>query len=95
MRYDVRRILVDPFQMHRSISTLAAAGLPIEEYPQTTANTTAMGTALLDVVTGRNLWLYPSEELRSQALNTVAIESPRGGASRRRRRARRSTRSPR
>lgn len=27
---------------------------------------------------GRNIRLYPSEELRSQALNTVAIETPRG-----------------
>ena len=38
----------DPHQMHRSITTLAAAGLPMQEFPQTTANTTRMGQVLFD-----------------------------------------------
>jgi hypothetical protein len=76
--YRVRAIYVDPYQMHRSITTLAAAGLPIVEFPQTVANTTRMGQVLFDLLEGRNLTLYPSAELREQALNTVAIESPRG-----------------
>jgi phage terminase large subunit-like protein len=74
----VRAILCDPYQLHRSITTLKAAGLPIREYPQTTGNTTAMGQGLFDLLNGRNLLLYPSDELRGQALNTVAIESSRG-----------------
>jgi hypothetical protein len=31
----IEKILVDPFQMHRTITTLQAAGLPIEPFPQT------------------------------------------------------------
>ncbi|MCZ6688849.1 MAG: hypothetical protein ACE1Z6_12385 [Candidatus Methylomirabilales bacterium] len=77
-RYHVRAIYCDPFQLHRSITTLKAAGLPIREFPQTTANTTRMGQALFELLNGRNIRLYPSEELRVQALNTVAVESPRG-----------------
>ena len=74
----VRRILIDPWQAARSIQTLKATGLPIEEFPQTVANTTRMAQALYDVLKGRNLVLFEDDELRQQALNTVAIETPRG-----------------
>jgi phage terminase large subunit-like protein len=76
--YRVEAIYCDPWQLHRSITTLQAAGLPIQEFPQTTANTTRMGTVLFDLLKGRNLRLYPDDELREQALNTIAIETPRG-----------------
>ena len=76
--YRVATIRCDPYQLHRSITTLQAAGLPIAEYPQTTGNTVAMGQQLFDLLTGRNLVLYPSDELRVQALATVGIESARG-----------------
>jgi hypothetical protein len=75
---DVQEILSDPYQMHRSISTLQAAGLPIREFPQTQANCTLMGQTLFDLLTGQNLVLYSSDELRQQALSTVAVENPRG-----------------
>src|SRR5262249_22432222 len=42
----------------------AAKGLPIEEYPQTTANLTQAGQVLFDLVRDQNLRLYPSAELR-------------------------------
>ncbi len=77
-RYRVKCILCDPYQCHRTIMTLQQAGLPIIEYPQTTANTTRMGQTLFDLLHGRNLRLYPSAELRAQALHTVAVETPRG-----------------
>lgn len=76
--YAIEKILVDPFQMHRSIVTLKKAMLRIEELPQTTQNTTAMGQALWDLLSGRNLRVYPSAELREQALNTIAVEARRG-----------------
>jgi len=62
----------------RAIVTLKKALLRIEELPQTTQNTTAMGQALWDLLSGRNLRIYPSAELREQALNTVAVEARRG-----------------
>ena len=38
----------------------------------------AMGQALFDLLNGKNLRMYPSDELRQQAMHTVAVESPRG-----------------
>jgi hypothetical protein len=75
---DVVEYLADPYQFHRSITTLLAAGLPIQEFPQTTSNTTLMGQTLFDLLIGKNLVLYPADDLRQQALSTVAIENPRG-----------------
>jgi phage terminase large subunit-like protein len=77
-RYRIKAILCDPYQLHRSITTLKAAGLPIQEFPQTTDRTTRMGQALFDLLNGRNLSIYPAADLRQQALNTVAIDAPRG-----------------
>ena len=75
---DVVEIFADPYQMHRSITTLQAAGVPIKEYAQTQANCTLMGQTLFDLLTGLNLEVYPADELRQQALSTVAVENPRG-----------------
>ena len=77
-RFCVKEIVADPWQMARSIATLKAAGLPIRELPQTTGNCTAFGQALFDALNGGNLRLYPADDLRQQALNTVAVESTRG-----------------
>ena len=76
--YAVQAIYVDPVQMHRSMTTLQQAGLPVQEFPQTPQNLTRLAQTLLDLLRGRNLWLYPDDELRAQALSTVAVESPRG-----------------
>lgn len=75
---DVVECLADPYQMHRSITTLQAAGLPIREFAQTQANCMFMGQTLFDLLTGQNLVLYADNELRQQALSTVAVENSRG-----------------
>jgi hypothetical protein len=75
---DVVEVLCDPYQLHRSITTLHATGIPIREFPQTQANCTLMGQTLFDLLTGQNLELYQSDEMRQQALSTVAVENPRG-----------------
>jgi len=77
-KFRVGRILADPYQLHRSITTLQSAGLPIKEFPQTSANTTRMGSTLFDLLRGKNIRLYESPEMREAAMNTVAIESVRG-----------------
>jgi hypothetical protein len=74
----VEQIVCDPYQLHRTITTLNAAGIPIEEFPQSPANLTRAGQALFDLLNGRNLKMYPAADLRQQALNTVAVENPRG-----------------
>jgi len=76
--YDVVAIYVDPYQMHRSITTLAKAGVPIMEFPQTQANTTRMSQLLFDLLRSRRLVLFPDPDLREQALHTIAIETGRG-----------------
>jgi phage terminase large subunit-like protein len=74
----VEQIVADPYQLHRSITSMQAAGIPISEFPQTPANLTRAGQALFDLLNGRNLKMYPAADLRQQALNTVAVENPRG-----------------
>jgi len=77
-RYAVAAVLADPYQMHRSITTLRATGVPIAECPQTAANQTRAGQGLFDLLKGSNLELYADADLRQQALNAVAVESARG-----------------
>ena len=76
--FHVELIRCDPWQLHSTITQLAADGVPIEEYAQTVSNTTAMGQCMWDLLRGRNIILYPDEQMRLQALDTVAIEQPRG-----------------
>src|SRR5439155_8920831 len=77
-RYRVGRVLYDPFQMARSAVTLRRAGVPMEEYPQTSGNLTAAGQGLFELVRGRGLVMYPDAELRRHVLNAVAVETGRG-----------------
>jgi len=76
--YRVKAILCDPYQLHRSITTLKTDGLPIREFPHTVDRTTRMGQVLFDLLTGRNLAVYPPADLRARAIKTVAVDSPRG-----------------
>ena len=77
-RGHLRAVYYDPYQLHRSATTLRHAGIPMHEFPQSLQNTTRMGQALFDAVNGQTLRLYPAVDLRQQALNTVAVESARG-----------------
>jgi hypothetical protein len=74
----VAKIFCDPFQMARSMQTLQAAGIDIEEFPQTLPNLTLSTETLLSAVMNRNLRVYPFDDLRSHVLNAVTVESPRG-----------------
>jgi phage terminase large subunit-like protein len=76
--YRVAAVWCDPYQLHRSITTLQAVRMPIEAFPQTSSHTTQMGQTLFDLLNGRNLRLYPAADLRQQALQTVSLETPRG-----------------
>jgi phage terminase large subunit-like protein len=77
-RYQLAKIAYDPYQLHRSMTGLRNEGLRTEEYPQTSGNLTRAGQSLFDLLSGKNLRLYPSEDLRTQALNTISVESTRG-----------------
>jgi phage terminase large subunit-like protein len=76
--FRVQQVRFDPFQMARSARTLQKEGLPMEEFPQTSANLTAASQNLYELVKHRNLVVYPDDELRRHALNAVAVDSGRG-----------------
>jgi phage terminase large subunit-like protein len=76
--FRIAAVRYDPMQMVRSAATLRKAGLPMVEFPQTSANLTAAGQSLYELVRSRNLELYPDDELRRHALNAVAVDSGRG-----------------
>jgi hypothetical protein len=77
-RTEIAKILVDPYQMARSVQTLQAAGLPVEEYNQTQNNLTEATEALYSALTTRDIRLYNAPDLREHVLNAVSIETPRG-----------------
>ena len=66
------------FKPLRTVAILRDAGLQVEEMPQTVSATTAMGEVLYELLTHRQLRLYPASDLRTQALATTAIEHARG-----------------
>ncbi len=77
-RFHLATVRYDPYQLARSAGVLRAAGIPMEEFPQSSGNLTAAGQALYDVISERRLEVYPDEELRRHALNAVAVQSGRG-----------------
>jgi phage terminase large subunit-like protein len=76
--YRVKAVVADPNQMLGVIQRLRGKGIPIQEYPQTTANLTQAGQVLYDLVRDRNLRLYSDADLREHLVNAVVVESPRG-----------------
>jgi hypothetical protein len=50
----------------------------MEEYPQTLDRLTAMGENLFNLIKGRNLLVYPDEQIRTAVLRAIAVEGNRG-----------------
>ncbi len=76
--YDVAEVRYDPFQLHRSATTLNQAGIKMIEFPQTVGNMTDAGQALYDAVKHKVLKLYSDDELRREAKFAVGKETARG-----------------
>jgi phage terminase large subunit-like protein len=76
--YQVRKILFDPWQMQAVSQRLIKAGLPIEEFPQTTGNLTAASQNLFDLIESQSLIVYPNAGMRLAVSRAVAKESVRG-----------------
>jgi phage terminase large subunit-like protein len=77
-RTRIEKILVDPFQMHRTITTLEQADLPIEAFPQTQPNLTLATETLYNALANRRIMLYPADDLRQHVLNAASVETSRG-----------------
>ena len=76
--YQVEGVYYDPYQLHRSATTLSQAGINMVEFPQTVANMTDAGQTLYDAVKHRTLKLYPDDQLRKEASFAIGKEGPRG-----------------
>ena len=76
--YTLLSVAYDPFQFHRSATTLTKRGLPMLEYPQTSPTPTAMGQNIYDLVEYGSLTLYPCKHLRYEASCAIARETGRG-----------------
>jgi hypothetical protein len=57
---------------------LTAAGLPMIDFPQSVPNLTESSTNLYEAIKGRNLTVYPDDDLRLAISRCVAIETSRG-----------------
>jgi phage terminase large subunit-like protein len=76
--YNVVEVRYDPFQFHRSATTLLKDGINMVEFPQTVGNLTDMGQVLFDAVKHQSLKLYADADMRKEASFAVGKETPRG-----------------
>jgi Phage Terminase len=77
-RFRVRSIFYDPWQMQATAQRLIKAGLPLEEFPQSSPNLTAASQNLFDLIESQSIVLYPDQHMRLAVSRCVAIEGPRG-----------------
>ncbi|HXF71500.1 MAG TPA: terminase large subunit [Actinomycetota bacterium] len=76
--YTVRRILVDPYNMTRSMLLLAEEGLPIEEFPQGDARMVPASMNLFELVMAGRLRHGGAPELREAVLAAAKRVTERG-----------------
>jgi phage terminase large subunit-like protein len=74
----IEKVLVDPFQMHRSITTLEQAGMNIEGFAQTLPNLTLCAETLYSALTNQRLRVYNAPDLRQHIINSSSVETSRG-----------------
>jgi phage terminase large subunit-like protein len=77
-RFQIGKILFDPYQMVATAQRLRKQGLPIEEFAQTTAHMTAASQHLFNLVESQALVLYPDRDMRLAASRTVGVETGLG-----------------
>ena len=77
-RFSVREVRFDPFQLVALAQRLTTAGLPMVEFPQSVPNLTESSTNLYEIVKGRNLRVYPDDDVRLAVSRAVALETSRG-----------------
>ena len=77
-RFDVRKVLFDPWQMQSVAQRLTRAGIPIQEFPQTVSNLTSASQNLYELIEHGNLVAYRDDAMRLAVSRCVAIEGSRG-----------------
>jgi phage terminase large subunit-like protein len=76
--FRLRKVLFDPYQMAAVSQRLARERVPVEEYPMTVANLTAATSNLFDLISARQLVLYPDAGMRLSISHAIIVESARG-----------------
>lgn len=77
-RYAVTRILVDPYNMIRSMLELAEEGLPIEEFPQHDSRMVPASQSFYELLNEGRIRHGGTREMREQAANAGKRTSERG-----------------
>jgi phage terminase large subunit-like protein len=76
--FSLQAVLYDPFQMAASAQVLQRHGVVMEEYAQTLPALTAVAENLHSLIKGRNLAVYPNEQIRTAISRSIAVEGSRG-----------------
>jgi len=76
--YNLKEVLYDEYQFHRSAMTLEKHNINMTPFPQTSDRLTEMSQNLYDLIKGRNIVLYKDAELRAHAQKAVAQQTQRG-----------------
>ena len=77
-RFQVASVTYDPFQAEYLAQRLITAGIRMQPLPQTTGNLTQAASTLSELILGKNLVTYASDELREAVRNAAIVESARG-----------------
>ena len=76
-KYYVVQVLFDPYQMASTSQRLVKAGVPIEEFPQSSPNLTAATQNLYELIQSQQL-VVSDAEMRLAVSRAVALETSRG-----------------
>jgi phage terminase large subunit-like protein len=76
--FRLQQVLFDPYQMVAVSQRLAQARIRVEEFPQTLPNLTAATSNLFDLISARQLMLYPDAAMRLAVSRAIIVESARG-----------------
>jgi len=77
-KFSLRRVIFDPWQMQATAQRLRAAGIHIEEFPQSSGRLTESSQNLYELIKSGNIILYPDADIRLAMSRAVAKESSRG-----------------
>jgi phage terminase large subunit-like protein len=77
-RWQVRQIVADPFRWARSLQILAADGLPVLEFPQSTQRMTPATTGLYEAVVNRTVTHSGDPRLARHVANATVRTDSRG-----------------
>ncbi len=76
--FNIVAVLYDPYQFHRSATTLKTKGLPMIEYAQSESNMTAASQNLYDLYKTQRIEHYSADDMEEQVTLAAAKNKGRG-----------------